>query len=126
MWNSSFGWGQKDHGGHLSRPVIVGRKLFVRPRTLDLLSGRDLKLNIPSKKCGTYCATSEMLIFRHLNLMLWDMKDAKTSEWHRLRPGCWLSTIPADGMLLSPEAGGGCSCGTWLETSVGFAPKALR
>jgi hypothetical protein len=26
-------------------------------------------------------------------------------------------------MLLAPEGGGGCSCGNWLETSVGFLPK---
>jgi hypothetical protein len=25
-------------------------------------------------------------------------------------------------MVLSPEGGGGCSCGNWLETSIGFAP----
>ena len=39
-----------------------------------------------------------------------------------LRPGCWLSTIPANGMLLSPEGGGGCSCGKWMEASIGFMP----
>jgi hypothetical protein len=29
-------------------------------------------------------------------------------------------------MLLSPEGGGGCSCGTWLETSIGFMPLSQR
>jgi hypothetical protein len=29
-------------------------------------------------------------------------------------------------MLLSPEGGGGCSCGGWLETSIGFMPAAHR
>ena len=44
------------------------------------------------------------------------------SRWDRLRPDCWVSTIPAEGMILSPEAGGGCSCGNWLETSMVMAP----
>jgi len=26
-------------------------------------------------------------------------------------------------MVLIPEGGAGCSCGNWLETSLGFAPK---
>jgi hypothetical protein len=33
-----------------------------------------------------------------------------------------ISTIPACGLILSPEAGGGCSCGVWLETSIAFRP----
>ncbi|MFT4559734.1 MAG: hypothetical protein ACI92S_005127, partial [Planctomycetaceae bacterium] len=30
------------------------------------------------------------------------------------------------GMLLAPEGGGGCSCGSWMETSIGFMPTARR
>ena len=26
-------------------------------------------------------------------------------------------------MVLAPEAGGGCSCGYWIQTSVGFVKK---
>ena len=32
--------------------------------------------------------------------------------------------VPA-GLLLSPEGGGGCSCGSWMETSIGFIPTTL-
>ena len=52
-------------------------------------------------------------------------REAVTS-WYNLRPSCWLSTVPANGMVLSPEGGGGCSCGNWLETSIGFAPRLSR
>ena len=51
-----------------------------------------------------------------------DSLQAQLSSWPRLRSSCWLSTIPAAGMLLSPEGGGGCSCGIWMETSIGFMP----
>ncbi|MCH1522419.1 MAG: hypothetical protein L7T80_06290, partial [Arenicellales bacterium] len=66
------------------------------------------------------------LIFRAGNITLWDHRYEIPSQWARLRPGCWLSAIPANGMLLAPEAGGGCSCGTWMETSVGFMPKKAK
>jgi hypothetical protein len=62
-------------------------------------------------------------VFRSGNVTLWDNATGRSTSWQRLRPGCWLSTIPAAGMLLSPEAGGGCSCGSWMETSIGFAPQ---
>jgi hypothetical protein len=69
--------------------------------------------------------TSTAMIMRLTDMMsigLWDFNKDEISIWRTLRPGCWLSTIPAGGMVLAPEAGGGCSCGWWTETSVGFIP----
>ena len=54
---------------------------------------------------------------------MWSFTSREGSNFYRLRPDCWLSTIPACGLLLSPEASGGCICGNWLETSIAFAPK---
>ena len=31
--------------------------------------------------------------------------------------------VPAGGMVLVPEGGAGCSCGNWIETSLGFVPR---
>jgi hypothetical protein len=90
---------------------------------LDLKTGGLLPITMPGGGCGTYAATAKSLIFRSSNVTLWNLETGKRSDFNRLRPGCWLSTIPAAGMLLSPEAGGGCSCGKWLETSLGFRPR---
>lgn len=125
VWEQSFGWlgGKGDHGKAMSRPAIVGDTVYVRPQTLDLKTGEVGSLTMPGGGCGTYAATTEALFFRSGNVTAWNRSSGSTTSWNRLRPGCWLSTIPANGMLLSPEAGGGCSCGSWLETSVGFMPK---
>lgn len=77
---------------------------------------------MPLGGCGTYAATTNSLIFRDSNVTVWDHSGSVKTSWDRLRPGCWLSTVPAGGMVLSPEAGGGCSCGKWMETSLGFIP----
>ena len=69
---------------------------------------------------GRSGATPEPIAAKSLKLA---SNPAKATSWKRLRPDCWLSTIPAAGMVLSPEGGGGCSCGGWSETSVGFMPK---
>jgi outer membrane protein assembly factor BamB len=125
LWSQHFDWHSDNHGGHMSRPAIVGNKVFVRPRTLDLTTGELFKETMPGGGCGSYAATDNSLVFRAGNVTMWDMDDNSFSSWHRLRPDCWISTIPAGGMLLSPEGGGGCSCGSWLETSVGFIPEAF-
>lgn len=127
IWDTTFRWGKgkADHGSHLSRPAIVGDKLFVRPAVMDLKTGQRLPLTIPVAGCGTYAATDEALFFRAgsgKNSAVWNSENGEYTTWSRLRPDCWLSTIPAGGMLLSPEGGGGCSCGSWMETSIGFMP----
>lgn len=127
-WHQQFGWfkGKGDHGKAMSRPAIVNNRVYVRPGVMDLSTGKLLPVSMPQGGCGTYAATENLFIFRNSNITVWDTNKNTSTSWNRLRPGCWLSTIPAGGMLLSPEAGGGCSCGSWMETSIGFAPKHKR
>jgi outer membrane protein assembly factor BamB len=123
-WHQTAGWpdGKGDHGKAMSRPAIVGGSVYVRPSGFDLKTGKLLSVTMPAGGCGTYAATTRAFIFRSGNVTLWDHASGSSTSWDRMRPGCWLSTIPAGGMLLSPEAGGGCSCGSWIETSIGFIP----
>jgi hypothetical protein len=122
LWVENFAWPSDNHGGHMARPAIEGSRVYVRPRTFDLATGKLLEFTVPGGGCGTYAAINGGLIFRNSNVTLWNAVSGEVSSWSRLRPDCWLSTIPADGLLLSPEAGGGCSCGSWLETSIAFRP----
>ena len=130
LWDKVCPWGhdgKADHGSHLSRPAIVGNKLYVRPSILDLNTGEIQAEKVPEGKCGTYSCTEYALFFRGnpgARFAMWSTTDNQYSLWDRLRPDCWLSSIPAGGMLLSPEGGGGCSCGSWMETSIGFIPAA--
>jgi outer membrane protein assembly factor BamB len=122
---SAWGKGEADHGTHLSRPAIAGNRLYVRPAVFDLETGEKLPSEMPIGGCGTYACTDSALFFRGGPgvLSIWNSQDGNYTHWPRLRPDCWLSSIPADGLLLSPEGGGGCSCGKWLETSLAFIPR---
>ena len=129
LWDATVPWPRNHHGGHLSRPAIVGEKLFVRPAVLELETGKLLSNNMPGGGCGTYVCSSNALFFRAgsgRELSTWHPDTGRYTHWARMRPDCWLSTIPAGGMLLSPEGGGGCSCGHWMEMSVGFVPKGSK
>ena len=122
VWQQTVDWGGRGHGAQYSRPVIVQGTVFIRPFALDLASGKVLPARMPGGGCGTYCASRDALFFRSGDVSAWSPKTDQLSGFSRLRPGCWLSAIPAAGLLLSPEAGGGCSCGGWMETSIAFAP----
>ena len=127
VYKKSFKWPAKDHGGHLSRPVIVDGTLFIKPKAMNIHTGAELAKNTFWGACGTYVASEKAVFNRAAGcITMWRLDSDKfnRSSWHRLRPSCWISLAPACGMLLAPEGGGGCRCGVWIETSVGFAPKS--
>lgn len=125
-WRTKFEWEADHHGKHLSRPAIVAGEVYLRPMVFDLESGEVLDRPFPEgHQCGTYVAAESALFLRAGELCVWDRTSGDSTRWSRLRPDCWISTIPACGMLLSPEGGGGCSCGSWIETSLGFLPRSV-
>ena len=128
-WSQATSWpgGKGDHGKAMMKPAIVGDRIFLRPNVLSLKDGRVLPEKMPDGHgCGTYACTADAVFYRAQTVTMWNPGSDTKSDWPRLRPDCWLSTIPASGMLLSPEGGGGCSCGSWMETSIGFIPKVVR
>lgn len=129
-WNQSVPWPEDHHGAHVQHAVLMKGKIYVQPHILDADDGTVLKSGTLGKRrgCATPIGAGNSIIYRGGTgpLTLWSLEDDAPSEFARLRPSCWLSTIPAQGMLFSPEGGGGCSCGGWMETSIGFAPNKKR
>jgi len=125
LWQSSHEWPKDNHGGHMQHPALVRNTIFLEPCGYEASTGKLLTKEVGRHGgCATYAATLNALIYRGDGgrISMWDIDDGAVSGWYNLRPSCWLSTVPANGMVLSPEGGGGCSCGNWLETSIGFAP----
>jgi outer membrane protein assembly factor BamB len=126
-WRKKIGWEADHHGKHLSRPAISEGQLFLRPVTFELATGRELSNAFPvGHQCGSYACSRDAVFLRAGDMTVWDRESGGASRWRRLRPDCWISTIPAGGMLLSPEGGGGCSCGSWIQASMGFVPRRER
>ncbi len=126
LWQATHNWPNDNHGGHMQHPVVVRNTLFLETCGYEATTGKLLTQEVGRHGgCATYAATSHALIYRGEGgrVAMWDMASAAVTSWYNLRPSCWLSTVPANGMVLSPEGGGGCSCGNWLETSIGFAPR---
>jgi len=125
LWHASHRWTANNHSGHMQHPVIVNDIIFLEPKGYSMKTGEEIFSSIGKREgCHTYLAVTGALIYRGRNrcTSMWDFKTRQTTSWSHLRPSCWLSIVPAGGMLLMPESGGGCSCGRWIETSIGFSP----
>ena len=125
-WRAEHKWAANNHGGHIQHPAISSGAVFVEPHGYELAGGKRLPLRMGRREgCSTRAATTGALIYRGRarRICMWDTTTGEVSSWIHLRPSCWLSMIPAAGMVLVPEGGAGCSCRNWIETSLGFAPK---
>jgi outer membrane protein assembly factor BamB len=125
-WAAEHDWTGNDHSGHMQHPAVVGNTVYLEPCGYDIASGKRVTDSMGRHEgCATYAATEGALLYRGENrrISLWDVGTGETSSWPRLRPSCWLSTVAGGGMVLSPEGGGGCSCGGWMETSIAFMRK---
>ncbi len=125
-WNQSVVWESNHHGKHISRPAIQGDLVYLRPEVLQLADGKSIHRGFPGGHgCSSYTLCTNGLFSRLGETTWWDVRNDKVNRFKRIRTDCWISVVPAQGMLLSAEGGGGCSCGTWMETSLGFLPQSL-
>ncbi len=119
-----------DHGEQVHHPVILDDRIIAEPVAYELLSGEQITVDenpwyIPARSgCGTISASAGCLLFRDSNPVIMDMNSGNghTPLTPVNRPGCWISMIPADGLVLMPEASSGCTCNYSIQTSMAFVP----
>lgn len=125
-WVKPIAWEANHHGKHISRPAIQGDLVYIRPEVLKLDSGETIHRGFPGGHgCSSYTACTNGIFTRLGDTTWWDARTQKVNRFKRIRTDCWLSVVPAQGMLISAEGGGGCSCGSWLETSLSFLPRNI-
>ena len=126
VWSKSVAWPDDHHSGHMQHPVISGNTIYLQPNGHNIETGAVVTNNMGKREgCHNYVGAGDALIYRGTSrqISMWSKETESVTSWPRLRPSCWLNTIPSSGMLLIPEGGGGCSCGGWMETSLGFIPR---
>jgi len=126
--------------GYQVRPLIVGDKLIAEPQAFDLHTGKPCtrtnpitgaeepwQFSRPGHHCGCSVASSDCLFFRSYCLGCYDLAgDFGTVHLGGQRPGCWINFIPANGLLLMPEASAGCTCPFPNRCNVAFQPTPRR
>ena len=123
--------------GYRSRPLIVGDQIIAEPWAFDLRTGEQRQrrdpitgetaawqMARPGHHCGNIAASPAALFFRSGTTAYYDLEgDYGTAHFGAQRPGCWINAIPANGLLMMPEAASGCMCPFALHTTIVFEPR---
>jgi outer membrane protein assembly factor BamB len=118
-----------DHGNDRQHPAIVGTTLYGSNFACDLRTGKTIEgwKWKKSHKCATLSASAHCAFSRFTDAKTPHVFDFRTGEQASLtsitRPGCWINTIPAGGLVLIPEASSGCTCPYPVQTSLALAPR---
>jgi len=125
---------------YMVRPVVIDDTIIIEPRACDLRTGK-IKTRIhpitgktvpweyyrPGHTCAVTSATETCLFYRSYNAAFYDLVgDRGLTYFGAIRPGCWINMIPANGLLLFPEASAGCTCSFPLRTTVVLKPKEKK
>lgn len=129
--------GELGHGEQVHHPVVLENLLVAEPVFYDLNTGKPFNpegkeghwpIVRPGHSCGTMSGAGQSLFFRANNptALSLEASFSGASRFTRLapsRPGCWINIIPANGLVLIPEASAGCVCNYSLQTSMAFRPR---
>jgi len=127
LWSEFHKEDKGHHSGHLQHPVVIDNVFYSDQRAFNLTTGETVRKDLPERRgCGTMSAARYALFFRHHYHSMWDLESNQRTQFEGVRSGCWLTLIPAGGLLLAPESSAGCSCTHPIQTSMGFVPKPRR
>lgn len=91
--------------------------------TVDTSFGRGWEQE-EAKSCTTPAASASAFYFRRNSHFLYDLETKKIQDLTRVsRPACWMSMIPAGGLITMLEQSTGCQCGFAMRLSVAFASE---
>jgi len=122
-----------------SRPIINGRTIILEPHAWDLLTGKPKLVRNPktdelepwqfsrSYGCGIIAGSKNLMVFRSATLGYVDLRrPSETENYGGIRPGCWINTIPASGLVLAPDATDRCSCSYLIKATIALQPVDSR
>jgi len=123
--------------GYRSRPLVIGDQIIAEPWAYDLYTGAEKmrpnpvtgaderwQMSRPGHHCGNIAAAPGALFFRSGSTAYYDLGgDYGTAHFGAQRPGCWINCIPANGLVMMPEAASGCLCPFAVQTTIVFEPR---
>lgn len=115
-----------DHGEQNKHAMIVGTTIHHKHGGYDLLTGASAGFPFTTSNCADYSASDTHFFSRRSNrASIYSMSGGGDSTVidADVRPGCYISIIPAGGMILLPAYSTGCTCDFSMETTFGWQPQ---
>jgi outer membrane protein assembly factor BamB len=125
--SSGFANSDTDHGKQDKRPMIMGNTVCFKFGSFDLATGESRDYRFATSNCAGCSASNTHVFGRNKGVPTMFRYGDANKEGKPLctamRPGCYISIIPAGGMILLPSFSAGCTCNYTLETTIGWLPK---
>jgi len=120
-----------------SRPTVINNEIIAEPWGYDLYTGKPKMrehpltgeetpwmFSRPGHHCGAISATSHLMFYRSKTTAFYNLDaDEGTEHFGGQRLGCWINTIPANGLVMVPEASAGCVCLFSISSTLVFEPR---
>ena len=109
---------------YASRPILNDSTIYAQPGAWDLHTGRKKVFHFErSYGCGIIAGSKNLLAFRSATIGYRDLLTGNgTENYGGIRPGCWINTIPAAGLLLVPDATNRCICSYLIKATIALQP----
>lgn len=119
-------WDEKAR--YKSRPILNEGAVYAEPGKWDLLTGKPLPFDFSrSYGCGILAASKRLLVYRSATLGYYDLEGSrKTENFGGIRPGCWINTIPAGGLVLMADAASWCTCSYLNQATIALEPVSQK
>lgn len=123
------------------RPITIGDRILAEPWSYNLYTGEQLMREHPLTgqqvpwslmRTGHHCGMltgcdSGMLLFRSGDTAFYDLEaDVGVQHFAGHRLGCWINAIPANGLVMIPEASAGCVCQFSISSTIVLEPRQPR
>jgi len=124
---------ETNHNQYLMHANIIDNKAMMNfypgpMGVFDLTTGKEESFNPGTRRCSPMTASLTNGFYRAGYSSTYDFRTGKKAPVTRItRPSCWISILPAGGLVLMPEYGStSCRCGYPIQTSVVMAPAEPR
>ncbi|MBN2376271.1 MAG: PQQ-binding-like beta-propeller repeat protein [Sedimentisphaerales bacterium] len=125
-WDSTHNSGDKEHGGQDKHPMIIGDDVYLKFGCYNLQTGNTLNRTFVSSNCADFAASANHLFSRNSSrATLYNINAGGSGAalCSAMRPGCYISIMPAGGIIMLPAHSAGCTCGHTLQTTIAWLPE---
>ena len=125
LWDIPTGIGSGSGYGYSSRPIINGDRIYFEPYAFDILTGKKTDFAMSRYyNCGIITSAKNIMLYRSGTMGYIDLESPEegTQDWGGIRPGCWINTISADGIVLMPDATARCNCSYLIKATIALKP----
>jgi len=121
----------------IKAPAMIGKTLYWNRHAFDVRGGKKLNHELlRSYGCGSMSASQSMLFFRSGTVGYVDITAPRADgrnitireiqNFGGIRPGCYISIVPAGGVVLIPDSSASCVCSYFNQCWIALQPAPKR